>query len=88
LLKEIFRFFAQRHERFLTMTAELTAIVKRDGDWWIGWIEEIPGANAQERSKEELLISLRAAAQDIVAIHREVALRQADRDFEEILLAI
>jgi hypothetical protein len=70
------------------MTAELTAIVKRDGDWWIGWIEEIPGANAQERSKEELLISLRAAAQDIVAIHREVALRQADRDFEEILLAI
>jgi len=70
------------------MTAELTAIVKRDGDWWIGWIEEIPGANAQERSKEELLISLRAAAEDIVAIHREVALRQADRDFEEILLAI
>jgi len=70
------------------MTAELTAIVKRDGDWWIGWIEEIPGANAQERSKEELLISLRAAAQDIVAIHREVALRQADRDFEEVLLAI
>jgi predicted RNase H-like HicB family nuclease len=70
------------------VTAELTAIVKRDGDWWIGWIEEIPGANAQERSKEELLISLRAAAQDIVAIHREVALRQADRDFEEILLAI
>jgi predicted RNase H-like HicB family nuclease len=70
------------------MTAELTAIVKRDGDWWIGWIEEIPGANAQERSKEELLISLRAAAQDIVAIHREVALRQADRDFEESLLAI
>jgi predicted RNase H-like HicB family nuclease len=70
------------------MTAELTAIVKRDGDWWIGWIEEIPGANAQERSKEELLISLRAAAQDIVAIHREVALRQADRDFEEILLAM
>lgn len=70
------------------MTADLTAIVKRDGDWWIGWVEEIPGANAQERSKEELLISLRAAAQDIIAIHREIALRQADRDFEEILLAI
>jgi hypothetical protein len=70
------------------MTGELTAIVKRDGDWWIGWIEEIPGANAQERSKEELLVSLRAAAQDIIAVHREIALRQADRDFEEILVAI
>lgn len=30
------------------MKAELTAIVKQDGDWWIGWIEEVPGANAQK----------------------------------------
>jgi predicted RNase H-like HicB family nuclease len=70
------------------MIGELTAIVKREGDWWIGWIEEIPGANAQERTKEELLNSLREAAQDILAIHRETALRQADKDFEEISLAI
>jgi predicted RNase H-like HicB family nuclease len=70
------------------MTGEFTAIVKREGDWWIGWIEEIPGANAQERTKEELLNSLREAAQDILAIHRETALRQADKDFEEIPLAI
>jgi hypothetical protein len=32
-----------------------TAIIKRDGDWWIGWVEEVPGINAQERSREELL---------------------------------
>lgn len=70
------------------MHAEFTAIVKRDGDWWVGWIEEIPGANAQERTKEELLISLKEAAQDIIAIHRETALRQAENDFEEIPLAI
>jgi predicted RNase H-like HicB family nuclease len=38
-----------------------TAIIKRDGDWWIGWVEEIPGVNAQERSREELLASLRVA---------------------------
>ena len=36
-----------------------TAIIKRDGDWWIGWVEELPGVNAQERSREELLASLR-----------------------------
>jgi len=36
-----------------------TAIVKRDGDWWIGWVEEVPGVNAQERTREELLASLR-----------------------------
>ena len=54
------------------MKAELTAIVKKDGDWWIGWIEEIPGANAQEESKEELLISLREVALDILELNREV----------------
>jgi predicted RNase H-like HicB family nuclease len=70
------------------MTAEFTAIVKRDGEWWLGWIEEIPGANAQERTKEELLVSLREVTQDILAIHRESALREANTDFEEIPLAI
>ena len=29
---------------------EYTAIIKRDGNWWIGWIEEIPGVNCQESS--------------------------------------
>ena len=37
------------------MKAEFTAIVKKDGDWQLGWVKEIPGANAQERIKEELL---------------------------------
>ncbi len=36
-----------------------TAIVKQDGKWWIGWIEEIPGVNCQEHSRKELLESLK-----------------------------
>ena len=44
------------------MKTEFTATIKKDGDWWIGWIEEIPGANAQERTKKELIISLKEAA--------------------------
>ena len=36
-----------------------TAIVKERGEWWIGWIEEVPGVNAQERTREELLKSLK-----------------------------
>ena len=70
------------------MQAQVTAIVQRDGEWWIGWIEEIPGANAQERTKEELLASLREAANDILALHREAALREAAGDYEEIALAL
>ena len=48
------------------MAAEFTAIIKKDGDWWIGWVEEIPGANAQEKTREELIISLKEAARDIL----------------------
>jgi predicted RNase H-like HicB family nuclease len=70
------------------MHNEYTAIIKKDGDWWIGWIEEISGVNAQEETKEELLISLREAAKDIMELRREEARRQAVSDFEEILLVI
>ena len=30
-----------------------TAIFEQDGDWWIGYIEELPGANTQGRTLEE-----------------------------------
>jgi hypothetical protein len=33
------------------MDQNYTAVLKQDGDWWIGWIEEVPGVNCQERSK-------------------------------------
>ena len=70
------------------MTAEFTAIIQKDGDWWIGWVEEIPGANAQERTREELIVSLREAARDILELNRSVAKEAAGKGFEEIPLAI
>jgi predicted RNase H-like HicB family nuclease len=39
--------------------SDYTAIVKQDGDWWIGWIEEVPGVNCQEGTREELVETLR-----------------------------
>jgi hypothetical protein len=36
-----------------------TAVVKQAGAWWSGWIEEVPGINCQERTREELLETLR-----------------------------
>lgn len=41
------------------MSPAYTAVVKQDGQWWIGWIEEVPGVNCQERTRDELLESLR-----------------------------
>ena len=65
-----------------------TAIIKRENGWFIGWIEEIPGANAQEKTKNELKESLREAAKDILEIHRQDALKQAKNDYEEIPLFV
>lgn len=42
------------------------AVVKKDGEWWIGWIEEVPGVNCQERTKAELLKSLRVTLKEAI----------------------
>lgn len=55
------------------MTNTYTAILRRDGDWWIGWIEEVPGVNCQERTRDQLLASLREALRDILELNRQAA---------------
>ena len=65
------------------MKATFTAIVKQRGDWWIGWIEEVPGVNAQERTKAELLKSLREALAEALEFNREEARRAAEGQYVE-----
>lgn len=45
---------------------EFRAVVKRKGEWWIGWLVDMPGVNVQEKTKEELLESLRIGAEDMM----------------------
>jgi len=52
------------------MANTYTAITKQDGDWWIGWIEEVPGVNCQERTREELRESLRDALREALDFNR------------------
>jgi len=52
---------------------EYKAVVKQEGEWWYGWIEEIPGVNCQERSKEELMESLGATLQEAIELNRDDA---------------
>ncbi|PSJ05130.1 hypothetical protein C7K55_07220 [Cyanobium usitatum str. Tous] len=50
-----------------------TAVVKLDGDWWIGWVEEVPGVNAQERTREGLVVSLKAVLQEALEMNLDEA---------------
>ena len=42
------------------------AIIKKSGDWWIGWLVDLPGVNAQEKSREDLIESLKIGAEDML----------------------
>ncbi|MEX0717661.1 MAG: type II toxin-antitoxin system HicB family antitoxin [Planctomycetaceae bacterium] len=66
------------------MAGEFTAIVQHDGEWWIGWIEEIPGVNSQGRTRQELLDNLADALQEAIEMNREEARSAAPGDFEEV----
>ena len=52
------------------MKNNYTAVVKQDGDWWIGWIEEVPGVNCQERTREELMESLRVTLNEALELNQ------------------
>ncbi|GAB1409293.1 hypothetical protein MASR1M90_04470 [Desulfovibrionales bacterium] len=43
------------------------AIIKQLDGWWIGWLVDLPGVNAQERTQEELIVSLRIGAKEMLA---------------------
>ena len=57
------------------MTNEFTAIVEQDGEWFVAYCPEIPGANGQGKSKEEALESLAEAIALILEDRREDGLR-------------
>lgn len=70
------------------MNQTYTAIVKQDGDWWIGWIEEIPGVNCQEATYEELLETLRITLREALEFNREDARAFAGENYKEQLIAV
>ena len=71
------------------MRNEFTAIIERDGKWYISYCPEIPGANGQGQTKEECLKSLSEAIKLILEDRREDALRgiPADADKEMVTIA-
>jgi len=82
-----------RRDAFSEMEVEImqstfTAITKREGSWWIGWVEEIPGVNCQERTHDGLIESLRSALREAIELNREDALASAERDYTEEPLAV
>ena len=69
------------------MRNEFTAVVQRDGAWWVGWIEEIPGVNSQGESREELMENLQSALKEMLELNRAEARKAAGEGFEEVRIS-
>jgi predicted RNase H-like HicB family nuclease len=70
------------------MKNEYTAILKKVGDWWIGWIQEVPGVNCQEKSYEELKETLAITLKEALELNRIDALNSAGNDYREEKIAV
>ena len=70
------------------MVSEYTAVVKQEGDWWIGWIEEVPGVNCQERTRQELLETLRVTLHEAIEFNRQDEIASAGSEYSEEKIAV
>ncbi len=55
---------------------KFTAVYERDGEWWIGFVEELPGANTQGKTLDEARENLAEAIHLVLEANREIARRE------------
>jgi len=70
------------------MTPTYTAVIQRDGKWWIGWIEEVSGVNAQSRTRKELLDDLKTGLNEALEMNRAEAISAANDAYEEVSIEL
>lgn len=70
------------------MKSTFTAVMQKDGKWWIGWIEEIPGVNGQGRTRREFLANLKSALKEALAMNRAEALAAITENYEEVVIEV
>ena len=70
------------------MKETYNAVIKQSGPWWIGWIQEVPGVNCQERTKAELIETLKVTLREALEFNRREAREAAGEGFEEEPIAV
>ena len=70
------------------MHNEFTAIVEKDGDWYIAYCAELPGANGQGKTKDECLENLSEAIELILEDRRQDSLRAIPSDAFSEMVAV
>lgn len=68
------------------LTPNYHAVIRQDGDWWIAWIEEVPGVNSQGATRDELISNLREALGEAIEMNRDDARNAAGEAYEEVAI--
>lgn len=70
------------------MHNEFTAIIEKDGDWYVAYCFEVPGANGQGRTKQECAQNLAEAVALILEDRREDMLRGVPCDADRQVITV
>ncbi len=71
------------------MRNTFTAVIKKEEKgWWIGWIEEVPGVNCQEKTREELMKTLSVTLKEALQLNKEEALLAAKSGYSEAFVQV
>ena len=62
------------------MADSMTVVFEEDGDWWIGYVEELPGANAQGKTLQEAPANLKEVIQLVIAANQEARRQVVDEE--------
>ena len=70
------------------MATPYSAVVQQHGEWWIGWVEEVPGVNSQGRTRKALRENLQSALSEALEINRANSRAALDGAYEEEALTV
>ena len=70
------------------MSCAYSAVIRQSDGWWIGWIREVAGVNAQAQTREQLLDDLAAALREALAMNCREAEAAMPADYERVIIQL
>lgn len=67
---------------------EFTAIYKKEGRSYVGWVEEVPGVNTQGNTKKEVKENLKEALGLILRVNKSISRKNLGKIFEREILRV
>lgn len=65
---------------------QFTAVYKKHGAWYLGWVEELPGVNTQGKTLRETKSNLKDALNLVLSANRDIARKEFEKELSlEIL---